>query len=746
MFYTRKVCASHIGDFCAIVGKDQFEKVLLPCYIALCQDEIWGVRKSCAEVVMFVSTVCSPEIRRTTLAPVFAKLLQDDCRWVQMSAFQTLGPFISTFADPSITNTAYNSQGELVFVNKDGNEFLINSPSIPDVRFKYLPRQPSALNSGLVKSCSDIGLGDWWQIDEEDSKLKLESEIIEGMSTELDSEQTAEENFDLDTSCVGQTDEDIKEIVETVKNAVLSYRNVEQEHGVIGDNLKTNLSNANVISNIKNATCDNLGSAITELDADFKNMTVKNLDEPSTSKYDPIAKVSDNTNISDSNVESPTEVKVESTENNQVILNSESEKEDDNLHLYNSYNYWYISPDMTLDLSFLEEGRLGRGKMDRDLRIVLEDSLTDIKLTDDSPETGKNETSFNSESQESETKEIVPIEPEQDIVPQVLISHFFLMTDASFSINIDNEMSYHCAYSLPAVALTLENKNWPLLKHTIERLASDMQYKVRRTVASSLHELAFILGRDIATEHLTPIFEGFIKDLDEVRIGILKHLAYFLKIIKPAKRLAYLPRLQEFLRTENEWNWRFRHELATQLLSIVTLFKPVDSAKHIGFIAENLLHDVSAVRQAAISLITELLRHTSTKQGLNSLFLLRLVEKFAHSKKWKRRQTFALLCYKLLSSKALPPEQFASEIMPHLLDLSWDPVANVRLVVAKTIAQHIIPNEYFKDPSNQHLDSLEIVLRRLKTDKDRDVRQYAEINDKFDKPVSPPPSLDYNID
>jgi serine/threonine-protein phosphatase 4 regulatory subunit 1 len=68
------------------------------------------------------------------------------------------------------------------------------------------------------------------------------------------------------------------------------------------------------------------------------------------------------------------------------------------------------------------------------------------------------------------------------------------------------------------------------------------------------------------------------------------------------------------------------------------------------------------------------------------------VEKFAHSKKWKRRQTFALLCYKLLSSKALPPEQFASEIMPHLLDLSWDPVANVRLVVAKTIAQHIIPN------------------------------------------------------
>lgn len=73
---------------------------------------------------MFVSSACTLEIRRRTLAPVFAKLLQDDCRWVQMSAFQTLGPFIATFADPPITSTAYNSQGDLVFVNKDGQEFL----------------------------------------------------------------------------------------------------------------------------------------------------------------------------------------------------------------------------------------------------------------------------------------------------------------------------------------------------------------------------------------------------------------------------------------------------------------------------------------------------------------------------------------------------------------------------------------------------------------------------------------------
>lgn len=105
-----------------------------------------------------------------------------------------------------------------------------------------------------------------------------------------------------------------------------------------------------------------------------------------------------------------------------------------------------------------------------------------------------------------------------------------------------------------------------------------------------------------------------------------------------------------------------------------------------------------------------------------------------------------MLCAEFLSAEAVPPELFASDVMPHLLDLSWDPVANVRLVVARTIANHIIINgkllsnplkvcgkilvfflivEYFTDPNNQQYDGLDTVLRRLQTDKDRDVRQSA---------------------
>lgn len=53
---------------------------------------------------------------------------------------------------------------------------------------------------------------------------------------------------------------------------------------------------------------------------------------------------------------------------------------------------------------------------------------------------------------------------------------------------------------------------------------------MRRTLAFSIHELAVIVGEENTTRDLVPVFNGFLKDLDEVRIGVLKHLADFLQV------------------------------------------------------------------------------------------------------------------------------------------------------------------------------------------------------------------------
>ena len=58
-----------------------------------------------------------------------------------------------------------------------------------------------------------------------------------------------------------------------------------------------------------------------------------------------------------------------------------------------------------------------------------------------------------------------------------------------------------------------------------------LQWKVRRTLAYSIHELALIVGEDITGRDLLPVFDMFLNDLDEVRIGVLKHLADFIKVV-----------------------------------------------------------------------------------------------------------------------------------------------------------------------------------------------------------------------
>merc|ERR1719242_1480024 len=119
LFHVRKVCAANFGDFSSVVGMESTEKVLLPKFFYLCEDGVWGVRRACADVFMPVSCVCSPQIRKKELAPLFVNLLRDQSRWVRMTAYQALGPFISTFADSNITALLHNDNGEIVITDRE---------------------------------------------------------------------------------------------------------------------------------------------------------------------------------------------------------------------------------------------------------------------------------------------------------------------------------------------------------------------------------------------------------------------------------------------------------------------------------------------------------------------------------------------------------------------------------------------------------------------------------------------------
>ena len=318
---------------------------------------------------------------------------------------------------------------------------------------------------------------------------------------------------------------------------------------------------------------------------------------------------------------------------------------------------------------------------------------------------------------------------EQEIVPQLLIDFYVSMIDPSRAQTVDSDIARHCAFSLPAVALTLGRSNWPLLKDTYEALATDMQWKVRRTLASSIHELGVILGEESSGKDLIPIFNGFLKDLDEVRIGLLKHLSDFLKLLNPLDRREYLPKLSEFLKMDNDRNWRFRYELTEQLEQLIPLYSPSDVEEHIAPIAMVLVRDkVAAVRQAAAGVLSSILKSlnaSDTPELAHSLFQC-VVESLAHETLWVHRQTFATLCYGIHTCGAMDQDQFLEDAFPHLLEMSEDKVPNVRLAVARTLSRISAEGDpegliYKTDDEGQRLRTIEM---NLKNDQDVDVRYF----------------------
>ncbi|XP_076869836.1 serine/threonine-protein phosphatase 4 regulatory subunit 1 [Brachyhypopomus gauderio] len=323
----------------------------------------------------------------------------------------------------------------------------------------------------------------------------------------------------------------------------------------------------------------------------------------------------------------------------------------------------------------------------------------------------------------------------QNVIPQQLLDQYLSMTDPARAQTVDTEIAKHCAFSLPGVALTLGRQNWHCLKDTYETLATDVQWKVRRTLAFSIHELAVILGDQLTAADLVPIFNGFLKDLDEVRIGVLKHLYDFLKLLHAEKRREYLYQMQEFMVTDNSRNWRFRYELAEQLILIIELYSHYDVYNYLRQIALNLCSDkVSEVRWISYKLVVGILQklYSCEAHDLSLNFINELVVRFCHCPKWVGRQAFTFICQAVVEEDFMPMDQFAQHLLPCLLSLSSDPVPNVRVLVAKALRQSVLEKSYFKEPGSAYTDELEEALSELRMDKDRDVRFFATLDPKRD--------------
>merc|ERR1712098_114870 len=131
---------------------------------------------------------------------------------------------------------------------------------------------------------------------------------------------------------------------------------------------------------------------------------------------------------------------------------------------------------------------------------------------------------------------------------------------------------------------------------------------------------------------------------------------------------------------------------------------------------------VAAVRTAATSVLASMLSQLHSLQHpiLATSLASDLVESLGRSPHWAKRQTYAVLCGELVSQDTgYSPSHFSSELLPHLLDLTWDKVPNVRLAVARVVSN--LSPDYYRSCS----ELVVAALAQLKQDKDRNVREAA---------------------
>ncbi|XP_017264449.1 serine/threonine-protein phosphatase 4 regulatory subunit 1 [Kryptolebias marmoratus] len=744
LFQVRKVCAANFGEFCSIVGQEATEKLLMPKFFNLCSDTLWGIRKACAECFMTVSNSTSPEVRRSKLSPLFINLISDQSRWVRQAAFQSLGRFISTFANPSSTGLHFREDGALPEVPRctSDSNCSLNPLNCCDIsschKERTITHTPPNQDGRATPSPEHVSTADCEDLHNfDDNHSSVPGDAQHGfIPTDSRDSPTATNNA-KNTKETEQTDEnfnsfrywraplpDISEDLEMLN----CQASVEEEKKEINeeeeeeDYPESNSSHGQATSDQIQKVLDCLQPHIADPDVQAQVQVLSaalkaaQLDSPTDScpteeQSEVLLENDPDCPAGESQApELQSEAEQTSTEDEQTCTEEQQTVE--------------ISPPS--ETSPVQEQ---------------EDEETQTEPMEEQEELPPNcpvlESNF-IESVEEEKKEDCPhslvskMKPKiQNVIPQQLLDQYLSMTDPARAQTVDTEIAKHCAFSLPGVALTLGRQNWHCLKDTYETLATDVQWKVRRTLAFSIHELAVILGDQLTAADLVPIFNGFLKDLDEVRIGVLKHLYDFLKLLHADKRREYLYQLQEFMVTDNSRNWRFRYELAEQLILIIELYSHYDVYDYLRQIALTLCSDkVSEVRWISYKLVVEILQKLyacgADDLGLN--FINELTVKFCHCPKWVGRQAFAFICQAIVEEDCMPMDQFSQHLLPSLLSLSSDPVANVRVLVAKALRQSIMEKAYFKDPGCGYSDELEETVMALQSDKDRDVRFFASLD------------------
>lgn len=250
--------------------------------------------------------------------------------------------------------------------------------------------------------------------------------------------------------------------------------------------------------------------------------------------------------------------------------NSTSMEEESELEEFNSHQYWYIAPlDVDAELNnFNVQNELNNNSIieedpQNNSTIIMDDeteSVDSMKVSNTGNVSDKMDM-----LNETPPDALLNAENSPEEIEWTLIEDFVYMKD------IDSNLCFKCAYNFPAVMLTLGRKFWPLLQQHFISLCNDLQsnVRVRKTMAKTLYQIALIIGTEQATKDLVAPFVEFFKDVDEIKIEVVKQISSFIKIVDPSKHELLINQLEMCLQPKcNVINWRLREQVGVQIVEL----------------------------------------------------------------------------------------------------------------------------------------------------------------------------------
>ena len=281
-----------------------------------------------------------------------------------------------------------------------------------------------------------------------------------------------------------------------------------------------------------------------------------------------------------------------------------------------------------------------------------------------------------------------------------------------------------CAYNFPAVLLFFGKNYWEKLKPSFALMANEKDEKIKLPLASSLGEISNIIGSELTESDLLEFVDKFFKNSpqnSELKIKILKVLPDIIKNIPSNRKNAYLEFIKYMIGNKDD-KWRKRVTYSKIIGKFNGTYSDNIIYKRVFPIAINFcFDDISQVRSNSAKHNSRLILQLISSKTEFKNKTLTIIKSFAQSINFRYRQLFVYMCRHLFENE----EVFNECISELLLDLAYDQIPNVKIVLAKFISE-LVNKDKEKYANVAKNETVRKIVKVLKNDKNREVIAYMD--------------------